>query len=220
MSQEDIRPLLRAAEGDLAIERSDSEWANLIAGFLDRAQALYGISDAGRAEFAWMIARDLEAHRQAIQRVEAALKRWREADVQANGPVRFGDTFYTYGPKTKTTLVDGDALEAWLDAAAERLGERDLTRRVFRHGANELRITALRGIAERLAAADGVTGEEETADYVRAIENTFVDTERQEKALQEKPISKAPKYAQRLRHGERVGTFTNPEETTDGSNNP
>ena len=109
---------------------------------------------------------------------------------------------------------------------------------LFRLSADNLRISTLREMAaraynegradettpvrdEELDALlkppdeDGHFSEKDHTDmragYVDSVEQTFIETTRDETHLTEKPISKAPKYAQAMEHGHRAGTFTNKE---------
>ena len=84
--------------------------------------------------------------------------------------------------------------------------------KLWRLDARNLRITTLRGIAERAWRTErgspdaDLTDEEAThlADYVRATEDTFVEVTRGDPILTEKPVHKSPQWVQKLNHGERA----------------
>jgi hypothetical protein len=195
---------------------AEEDWDSLIAGELARQAAATGASEA---ELAWILQGALREYRQTLEAAESALRRWRAADVDANGPVRFGDTFTRVAPKTKREIMDRPGLIAWLAHTAERLGgdqdAADLIDKVWRLDAANMRITSLRGVAERAWRAEHPDSDDEAAKaYARTIIDTFIHEDRDEAGtLEELPLSKAPQYARRLGHGHRVGTFANePEE--------
>lgn len=174
-------------------------------------------------EYLWHVAGILASIRQGIKSAEAAINRRRVADIEAHGPVRFGDTFITYAPDNKRRITDKDALLGWLDQAGEQLGVANLATEVFRISDDNLRITTLRRVAERYYAHQEPqdTDEEATAEYVQMIEDTFTTWDEGDPKLKEIPIDKAPKYAQKLEHGHRAGSFKNQKsevEKTDSKN--
>jgi hypothetical protein len=196
----------------------EEDWDSLIAGELDRQAANTG---AEKAELAWLLANALAAHRQVLQRAEAALTRWRTADVEANGPVRFGDTYIRTAPKTTRKIIDQAGLLGWIDHTASRLDAHedaaDLIAAVWRLDAGNLRISTLRTLAERAYRQEHPdAGDEDAAKYARAITDTFIEEKREGAGkLEELPMHKAPKYTQTLGHGHRVGSYRNKEEETD-----
>jgi hypothetical protein len=214
-----IDRIRQATAAGAAAAWTDEDWDELIAGDLSRQASSTGASEA---ELAWLIQGALAEWKATISAAQKALDRWRAADVADNGPVRFGDTFVRTAPKTTRKIIDQAGLLGWLDHTAKTLGAQedaaDLIAAVWRLDAGNLRISTLRKLAERAyRQAHEDADDDAVAGYVRAIEETFIETTWEEAGtLQDVPIDKAPKYAGKLEHGHRVGTFTNTEEPDDG----
>lgn len=162
-------------------------------------------------EYLWLLNASITNIRQGLQALERAVGRRRALDIEENGPVRFGDTFVTFAPDNKRRLADKDALLGWLDQASEELGVANLATEVFRISDDNLRVQTLRNVAKRLYEhrEPGDPDEEAIEEYVAMIESTFTTWEVGDPKLKEIPIDKAPKYAQKLEHGNRVGSFKN-----------
>lgn len=208
----DITPIKKAADTAGTPAWTTEDWDSLIAGEVARQAGAQG---ADPAEIAWLLAGALADHRRTLQEAEAALARWRAADVEARGPVRFGDTFVRVKPKTTRKIHDRAALLGWLEHTAERLGAHEdaaeLIEKVWRLDAGNLRISTLRSLAERAWRHEHPdTTDEAAKKYVRTIIDTFIEEDRSgPPTLEELPLHKAPKYAATLEHGHRVGSFDN-----------
>ena len=131
----------------------------------------------------------MEATAEALQRAtRAVLARVRElmiGDVAEFGTVMLGDTLYRAAPDSQRKIVPGmeDALLEWL-------GD-DLRYAV---NPNYVRITSVRAIAEDRGHPAG------------AIEDTFFEVLEEDDApmkLVKMPRTRAPKYAQEMKHGDR-----------------
>ena len=165
-------------------------------------------------ELLWLTAGEVRTRRQDLEGLEAAISRARAKDITENGAVTFGDTYIFVAPAKTTTLIDKGALIAW---AIQH--DPEAVQKLWRLDAKNLRITTLRGMAERAwrrdtgnTEAEALTEEEEAAlaDYVKATEETFVETTKGDDKLSEMPISKAPKWVQKVAdHGHRIGSFKN-----------
>ena len=190
--------VMAQASADLPAE----DWDDMLGAAL---KTLLASTDPG--EKLWLLAAEIRNRRQSLQRLEAAISRLRARDILTNGAVVYADTYITVAPTMTRTLVDKAALIAWAQthdpAAVEKL---------WRLDARNLRITTLRGIAERAWRTErgspdaDLTDEEAThlADYVRATEDTFVEVTRGDPILTEKPVHKSPQWVQKLNHGERA----------------
>jgi hypothetical protein len=192
----------------LGEERTDEDWDFVVLQALDRAVARGEADDTRRGDFAWLLAGRIADYQRDVAALQAALTRWRERDINANGAGRFGDTWVTVAPATTREIPDGVAFVAWLADAAHlhNIPVEQIIGACFNLNGRSLRVTALRELAERLHRErhPDATSEEAEA-YARTVEDTFIRTERNETKLQEKPIDKAPAYAQRLAPGQRVG---------------
>lgn len=153
----------------------------------------------------WLLAGEIASRRSRLAALGRALNRRRLDDIRENGPVRYGDTFITKVPK-RTRRIDF-RLIAWATLNELKLHE------LFRLNADNLRITTLREMAGRIwdrqKGDDTIPITENRDEYIKMIEETFVQEEPGEVTLSELPITKAPQYAQRLVHGQRVGSFEN-----------
>ena len=165
-------------------------------------------------ELLWNVAAEVRTRRQDLEGLEAAISRLRAKDVTANGAVTYGDTYITVAPAKTKTLIDKAALIAW---ATQH--DPEAVEKLWRLDASNLRITTLRGMAERAwrrdtgnTEAEALTEEEEAAlaSYIKATEETFVETTKGDDKLSEMPISKAPAWVQKVAdHGHRIGSFKN-----------
>lgn len=189
-------------------ERTEEEWDQEVLRALDRAVAQGHATATGRADFAWALAGKIAAYKADVEALAAAVNRWREKDVAANGAGRWGDTWVTVSPDTTREIPDAVAFTRWLADTAHVLDTPvdQLIGAAFNLNGRSLRITALREIAERRhrhlhphATAD------EAEAYAQTVEDTFIATKRNETKLKEMPIDKAPKYAQAMEPGQRVG---------------
>ncbi len=125
----------------------------------------------------------------AYERVAAAAREARDwlkgvmADRLGDDKVRFGDTLYASKQDAKVT-VDRDGLTKWLgDDYAAAVG-------MAANGAN-VRKGALTAIANK------------RGQDPRTIMDTFFESERKEtRSLSGVPVTRAPKYAAKLDHGE------------------
>lgn len=184
-------------------DMTDEEWDDLIKVTFHEAPGDLG-------ETLWVVAGELATRRQTIQRLEAAVKRARARDVEENGPVRYKDTFVTVTPKTTKEVTDPEEMVAYFEGTDPRA-----VFVLFRLNADNLRITALRQLAERqyrerLGDEEAPT-KEEIKQHQRTVEDTFLIRTKEPAELKEMPIDKAPKWTQTLGHGMRAGSFKNKE---------
>ncbi len=191
----------------------------------DELQAVHGPDGtetvpAATGELLWIVAGELRTRRQHIEGLEAAVSRTRAKDVLANGAVTYGETYITVAPVKTKTIIDKAGLIAW---ATQH--DPEAVEKLWRLDAKNLRITTLRGMAERAwrrdtgnTEGDTLTETEEAglADYIRATEETFVETTKGDDKLSETPITKAPAWVQKVlvdqggaAHGHRIGSFKN-----------
>lgn len=170
--------------------------------------------DADNGERLWLVAGRVEDHRRKLAALADAIKRARIRDVRKHGPVRLGNSFVKLVPDSATVVFDRDALVSWLEDAGEELGAGNLVPAAYRLDDKNLRVTTLREIAERLYRHrnPGAT-EEEAEQYARMIQDTFI-AKKDGETLAELPEARMPKYAQRMGHGHRAGSFTNKETVT------
>lgn len=180
-------------------------------GWNDLLRNTIGADALADGEYLWLLAEAIADQRKGLARLENTINEHRARDVTTHGPVRFADTFITYTPDNQRKILDKDALLEWLDQASEELGVPNLATQVFRISDDNLRIQTLRHVAERLYhhREEADDSEEGAADFVQLIEDTFLTIKKGAPKLKEIPIDKAPKYAQKLDHGHRAGSFAN-----------
>lgn len=120
------------------------------------------------AETLWLLMSNLEGVAKAAATVVEAARRVFVANVAAAGAVRFGDTVYRAAPHTVDRIDDVDGLLDWLAS----VGGADAIRKVFRHGADNLRKTALDDEVARFLADGGEVTDEHRAQ-ARALFDTW-----------------------------------------------
>lgn len=159
-----------------------------------------------QAEYLWMMDGQIQSILAEIARARQAVTRALLADIKARGDIRLGDAGYRIAPNRERRMVDRDRLLEWV----RQVGGPDAVEEVWRLNDDNVRITAVRAIAERhlrehaaLTSPEGIT-DDEVAAYIDAVEDTFfvwVDVDGGEK-LDTIPATKAV-WVSKLSHGER-----------------
>ena len=197
------------AHAGLRPEQTADEWDETI------EEETADVPEPDMGEYLTQVAAAIATAKANLTDLQQAVKRARAEDVRHHGAGRFGDTWVTVAPDKKRTIIDKDALLGWIEQAGDELGA-DQTAALFNLNERNLRITALRALANRISRhRDPDASDEDHEAYVRAIEETFIHTEEDNWDLKEMPISKAPKYAQAMQPGHRTGTFANKHEEDD-----
>lgn len=153
----------------------------------------------------WMIQGALDTWMRAARLARAAVDQLLIADIKARGDVRFGDAGYRIAPSRSRKIVDVDQLVAW----ARDAGGPDALAQIFRLGDDNVRVTAVRAIAERWIRSQGggplaELSDDEVKAYCDAVEQThfeWVDVDGGER-LDSIPATKA-KWVAGLEHGQR-----------------
>jgi hypothetical protein len=172
------RPTLRRELSDLVLEVADVDefdWSGELT-VLDSAESIDDL---------WTMEATAEALMRATREVLNRVRELMIGDVAEFGSVMLGDTLYRAAPDSKRKIIPGQegVLLDWLD---DRL--RDAV------NPNAIRITSVRAIAE-----------DRDVDPVM-VEDTFYEKVEEEDApmkLVKMPRTRAPKYAQAMKHGDR-----------------
>lgn len=133
----------------------------------------------------WLLLGEAETIRQAASELESDLKSAFAAQLVENETVRYGEKVYKVSPKRTTRITDPKAMAEWL------ADDWELVVPFSPSVGDKLKTTGLKAVCERR----GVEFE--------TIRDTFLETEwDDEMELKAIPMSRAPKYAQALDHGD------------------
>lgn len=192
-----VRATLDALRDGDTVDATETTWrvAETVEGMLDDP-------DPDReAELVWLLIANLDAVVAAATRVKAAAERLLAANVAAGGAVRFGDSVYRAAPRTVDRIDDVDGLLDWLDA----VGGGAAIRKVFRHGPDTLRKTALDDEVARYLADGGEVTDEHRSQARRLFDTWGIGKVPHGDGgvrLESVPANRA-KWSDALAHGDR-----------------
>lgn len=204
-----IRPLVGGSEISIEVSTPDE----LIRDYVDRAVDRAG---GDRGEILWLLAAEIGHYQRRLNTIAEIVADLRKEDIETGGPVVYGETFVKVGHDTTIKIIDPKGLVDWLGSVemALDLEPGSLVTQIWRLDSSNLRITTLREVAERMYRhlEPNDDDPDAPATFASGVVDTFLEIRRGDDApakLKEIPIEKAPKYVQRLGHGDRVGSFRN-----------
>lgn len=158
--------------------------------------------------YGWLL--EAERAARAVTQLRQHLEDLMRRSVEADGPIRLGDTIYKTKRDTNPKWAHDhalDALLAWATSDTETPASAVVrVAALFNLSVDSLRVTELKATAVRRAIAAGDT-QEEAERAAWAAFDTFLqrpDRDGQPRYVLDKvPVSKAPLWAQALGHGER-----------------
>lgn len=165
------------------VDHDEVDWDELYGDWHPHNESVLLLDSAEGIDDLWQMEGAAERLIAAGRVVLAEIRRRMKADIDELGAVRLGTTLYRVKPDTSPVVIDGqeEKLLEWLGA--------DLKYAVK---ASDVRITAVRGIAEKR----GLTP--------TAIEQTFYHRDHgDDLELIRLPASRAPKYFATMDHGDR-----------------
>lgn len=130
----------------------------------------------------WLLLGEAETLRQAAHALENDVKAALAETIQTNETVRFGDTVYRVSPQRNVKITDPEALKAWLADDWDHV--------IPVTPSTQLRAGGITAVCQKR----GVDRD--------TFEATFLDITYTEPKLRPVPVSKAPKYAAALEHGQ------------------
>lgn len=148
---------------------------------LDEAEPIDVDFPTDREEL-WLLLSEAKHLQRAANDLVREIKSRFAENLEENESVRYGDTIYRMSPDRKERITDPDALVDFLGA--------DWPHVVPVTSSTTLRKGGIEAVCEKRGLDPKV------------FQETFVDVEWGDPKLKEIPLSKAPKYTQKLEHGE------------------
>jgi hypothetical protein len=153
--------------------------------------------DENDIEALWS-AMSMAEHVAALARkMRTNLARMMADNIHKAGKVRLGEDFFSVGPKGQRKIADRDGLLDYINTYAD-------WRQVISTSDTAIKFGEVKAIAAKLADSEGLEGDD-LNNAVKAVVDTFYTYPNDQGwELKRLPMSKAPKYAQGLKHGERT----------------